>query len=101
MHSDEFFGTGRAVEADSPIFGDTWPLNRSAPTLAKVGAGCTSDQHTAAVLIEIGISEDRIAELKQQKIIGSLTAIRSNGRFHHAWRLRTECWISSSTNPGR
>jgi hypothetical protein len=25
MHSDEFFGTGCAVEADSPIFGDTWP----------------------------------------------------------------------------
>jgi gluconokinase len=24
----------------------------------------------------------------------SLTAIRPNGRFHRAWRTRTECWIS-------
>jgi hypothetical protein len=71
VHSNEFFGTGCAVEADSPIFGDTWPsLNRSAPSLTEVGAGCTSDQHTAAVLIEIGISKDGIAEWKQQKIIG-------------------------------
>jgi hypothetical protein len=45
-------------------------LNRSAPSLTEVGAGCTSDQHTAAVLIEIGISKDGIAEWKQQKIIG-------------------------------
>jgi len=46
------------------------PLNRSAPSLTEVDAGCTSDQHTAAVMIEIGISKDGIDELKQKKIIG-------------------------------
>jgi hypothetical protein len=35
-----------------------------------VGADFTSDQNTAAVLIEIGISKDSIAEWKQQTIIG-------------------------------
>jgi crotonobetainyl-CoA:carnitine CoA-transferase CaiB-like acyl-CoA transferase len=71
VRSDEFFGTGCAVEAGRPKSSrHLAPLNRSAPSLTEVDAGCTSDQHTAAVLIEIGISEARIAELKQQKIIG-------------------------------
>jgi hypothetical protein len=33
----------------------------------EAGARSSIDQHTAAVLIEIGIGEDRVAELKQQR----------------------------------
>jgi hypothetical protein len=62
---------GYAVEADNPIFGEhLTPLNRFFRSRSKADAECTIDRHPAAVLIEIGLSEDRVAELEQQKIIG-------------------------------
>lgn len=57
----------------------------------------TIDPRTAAVLIEIRISEDRIAGWKQQRIIGLRRRFGPKGVFTIAWRPRTECWKSSST----
>jgi crotonobetainyl-CoA:carnitine CoA-transferase CaiB-like acyl-CoA transferase len=73
MQDDDFFAAGYAVDADSPVFGEhrrLAPLQKFSRSLTKADAGCTIGQHTGAVLREIGISDDRIAELITGGVIG-------------------------------
>ncbi|MCW2685739.1 MAG: caib/baif family protein, partial [Mycobacterium sp.] len=70
---DDFFGAGYAVTADSPVFGEhrrLAPLYRFSRSRTKAGGGCTIGQHTEAVLQEIGVSAQRIAELGKAGVIG-------------------------------
>jgi crotonobetainyl-CoA:carnitine CoA-transferase CaiB-like acyl-CoA transferase len=73
MQDDDFFAAGYAVEADSPIFGEhrrLAPLQKFSRSPTKADAGCTVGQHTGAVLREIGVSDDRIADLSDRGVIG-------------------------------
>jgi crotonobetainyl-CoA:carnitine CoA-transferase CaiB-like acyl-CoA transferase len=73
MQDDDFFGAGYAVTADSPVFGEhrrLAPLYRFSRSRTKAGGGCTIGQHTEAVLQEIGVSAQRIAELGKAGVIG-------------------------------
>lgn len=73
LQTDPFFDAGYSVEAVSPIFDEhrrLAPLCRFSRSLTKADAGCTIGQHTEAVLREIGLTDARIAELRDQKIVG-------------------------------
>jgi crotonobetainyl-CoA:carnitine CoA-transferase CaiB-like acyl-CoA transferase len=73
LQTDPFFHAGYAVEATSPIFDEhrrLAPLVRFSRSLTKADGGCTIGQHTDAVLREIGLSDQRIAELREKSVIG-------------------------------
>jgi len=62
------------VEAVSPIFDRhrrLAPLCRFSRSPTKADAGCTIGQHTDAVLREIGLDDDHIADLRSRRIIGA------------------------------
>jgi crotonobetainyl-CoA:carnitine CoA-transferase CaiB-like acyl-CoA transferase len=73
LQTDPFFHAGYAAEATSPIFDEhrrLAPLVRFSRSLTKADGGCTIGQHTDAVLREIGLSAQHIAELREKSIIG-------------------------------
>ncbi|MFF3573329.1 CaiB/BaiF CoA transferase family protein [Nocardia jiangxiensis] len=72
LQSDPFFEAGYSVEAVSPIFDEhrrLAPLTRFSRSRTKADAGCTIGQHTRAVLGEIGVGQERIAELLELGVI--------------------------------
>jgi crotonobetainyl-CoA:carnitine CoA-transferase CaiB-like acyl-CoA transferase len=73
LQTDPYFEAGYAVQAYSPIFGEhrrLAPLCRFSRSRSKAEAGCTIGQHTDAVLREIGLDDDRIADLRSREIVG-------------------------------
>lgn len=73
LQTDPYFEAGYAVEAVSPIFEQhrrLAPLCRFSRSRTRADAGCTVGQHTDAVLRELGLSGDRIAELRSKQIVG-------------------------------
>jgi crotonobetainyl-CoA:carnitine CoA-transferase CaiB-like acyl-CoA transferase len=73
LQTDRYFEAGYAVEAVSPIFEEhrrLAPLCRFSRSQTKAGAGCTIGQHTDAVLRELGLDDDAIADLRSKEIVG-------------------------------
>ncbi|BBU21026.1 CoA transferase [Mycobacterium xenopi] len=73
LQTDLYFEAGYSVEAVSPIFDRhrrLAPLYRFSRSRTKADAGCMIGQHTDAVLREIGLDDDRIADLRSRRIIG-------------------------------
>jgi crotonobetainyl-CoA:carnitine CoA-transferase CaiB-like acyl-CoA transferase len=73
LQTDPYFEAGYAVEAVSPIFEEhrrLAPLCRFSRSQTKADAGCTVGQHTDAVLRELGLDDDAIAELRAGEIVG-------------------------------
>jgi crotonobetainyl-CoA:carnitine CoA-transferase CaiB-like acyl-CoA transferase len=73
LQTDPYFEAGYAVEAHSPIFEEhrrLAPLCRFSRSRTKADAGCTVGQHTDAVLRELGLDDDAIAELRAREIVG-------------------------------
>ncbi|WP_166903560.1 CaiB/BaiF CoA-transferase family protein [Mycobacterium sp. DL440] len=73
LQTDPFFEAGYSVQAHSPIFEEhrrLAPLCRFSRSRSEAKAGCTIGQHTDAVLREIGLDEDEIAELRAGKVVG-------------------------------
>jgi crotonobetainyl-CoA:carnitine CoA-transferase CaiB-like acyl-CoA transferase len=73
LQTDPFFEAGYAVDAVSPIFDEhrrLAPLVTFSRSVTKADGGCTIGQHTDAVLREIGLTEERIAELREKSVIG-------------------------------
>jgi crotonobetainyl-CoA:carnitine CoA-transferase CaiB-like acyl-CoA transferase len=73
LQTDPFFEAGYAVEAVSPIFEEhrrLAPLCRFSRSRTKADAGCTIGQHTHAVLRELGLDDDVIADLRAKEIVG-------------------------------
>jgi crotonobetainyl-CoA:carnitine CoA-transferase CaiB-like acyl-CoA transferase len=73
LQTDPFFEAGYAVEAVSPIFEEhrrLAPLCRFSRSRSRAESGCTIGQHTDAVLRELGLDADVIAELRTNGIIG-------------------------------
>jgi crotonobetainyl-CoA:carnitine CoA-transferase CaiB-like acyl-CoA transferase len=72
LQSDECFEAGYSVETRSPIFDEhrrLAPLYRFSRSRTKADGGCTVGQHTYAVLREIGLDDERIADLRSRGII--------------------------------
>jgi crotonobetainyl-CoA:carnitine CoA-transferase CaiB-like acyl-CoA transferase len=73
LQTDPYFEAGYAVEAVSPIFEEhrrLAPLCRFSRSQTKAEAGCTIGQHTDAVLRELGLDDDAIADLRSKEIVG-------------------------------
>jgi crotonobetainyl-CoA:carnitine CoA-transferase CaiB-like acyl-CoA transferase len=73
LQTDPYFEAGYAVEAVSPIFEEhrrLAPLCRFSRSQTNAGAGCTIGQHTDAVLRELGLDDDAIADLRSKEIVG-------------------------------
>jgi crotonobetainyl-CoA:carnitine CoA-transferase CaiB-like acyl-CoA transferase len=73
LQTDPYFEAGYAVDAVSPIFEEhrrLAPLCRFSRSRSRADAGCTIGQHTDAILREIGLDDDRIAELRAKEIVG-------------------------------
>ncbi|MFD5810276.1 CaiB/BaiF CoA transferase family protein [Rhodococcus aetherivorans] len=73
LQGDEYFEAGYTVLADSPIFDEhrrLAPLTRFSRSGVKADAGCTIGEHTDSVLTEIGLTPERIAELREKKAVG-------------------------------
>jgi crotonobetainyl-CoA:carnitine CoA-transferase CaiB-like acyl-CoA transferase len=73
LQTDPYFEAGYAVEAVSPIFEEhrrLAPLCRFSRSRTKAEAGCTIGQHTDAVLRELGLDDDAIADLRSKEIVG-------------------------------
>ncbi len=73
LQTDRYFQAGYAVEAVSPIFEEhrrLAPLCRFSRSQTKAEAGCTIGQHTDAVLRELGLDDDAIADLRSKEIVG-------------------------------
>jgi crotonobetainyl-CoA:carnitine CoA-transferase CaiB-like acyl-CoA transferase len=72
LQTDTCRDAGYSVEADSPIFDKHLrlaPLYRFSRSLTKASGGCTTGQHTAAILSAIGIDDNHIADLQSRGII--------------------------------
>ena len=72
LQTDQFFEAGYAVEACSPIFEEhrrLAPLCTFSRSRTRADAGCTIGQHTDAVLREIGLGEEAIADLRVKTIV--------------------------------
>jgi crotonobetainyl-CoA:carnitine CoA-transferase CaiB-like acyl-CoA transferase len=72
LQSDTCRDAGYSVEADSPIFDKHLrlaPLYRFSRSSTKASGGCTVGQHTAAILSEIGVDDNQIADLHSRGII--------------------------------
>jgi crotonobetainyl-CoA:carnitine CoA-transferase CaiB-like acyl-CoA transferase len=73
LQTDPYFEAGYSVQAYSPIFEEhrrLAPLCRFSRSRSKAEAGCTIGQHTDAVLREIGLDDDKIADLRSREIVG-------------------------------
>jgi crotonobetainyl-CoA:carnitine CoA-transferase CaiB-like acyl-CoA transferase len=73
LQTDPYYEAGYAVDAVSPIFEEhrrLAPLCRFSRSRSNADAGCTVGQHTDAVLRELGLDDDAIAELRVKKIVG-------------------------------
>jgi crotonobetainyl-CoA:carnitine CoA-transferase CaiB-like acyl-CoA transferase len=73
LQTDQYFEAGYSVRAHSPIFEEhrrLAPLCTFSRSRTRADAGCTIGQHTDAVLREIGLDDDRIADLKANEIVG-------------------------------
>jgi crotonobetainyl-CoA:carnitine CoA-transferase CaiB-like acyl-CoA transferase len=73
LQTDPFFEAGYAVNATSPIFDEhrrLAPLVRLSRSLTKADGGCTIGQHTTVVLGELGLTPQRLAELREKSVIG-------------------------------
>lgn len=73
LQGDEYFEAGYTVLADSPVFDEhrrLAPLTRFSRSGVKADAGCMIGEHTDSVLSEIGISPERISELREKDIVG-------------------------------
>lgn len=73
MQTDEFHHAGYTVTAVSPVFDEhrrLAPLNYFSRSAVKADAGCTLGQHTDALLREIGYDDDRIAGLRDRRVVG-------------------------------
>jgi crotonobetainyl-CoA:carnitine CoA-transferase CaiB-like acyl-CoA transferase len=73
LQTDPYYEAGYAVDAVSPIFEEhrrLAPLCRFSRSRTRAEAGCTIGQHTDAVLHELGLGDDAIADLRARKIIG-------------------------------
>jgi crotonobetainyl-CoA:carnitine CoA-transferase CaiB-like acyl-CoA transferase len=73
LQTDPYFEAGYAVDAVSPIFEEhrrLAPLCRFSRSRSKADAGCRVGQHTDAVLRELGLADDAIADLRAKEIVG-------------------------------
>jgi crotonobetainyl-CoA:carnitine CoA-transferase CaiB-like acyl-CoA transferase len=73
LQSDPYYEAGYAVDAHSPIFEEhrrLAPLCTFSRSRTRADAGCTIGQHTEAVLREIGLDEEAIADLRATEIVG-------------------------------
>jgi crotonobetainyl-CoA:carnitine CoA-transferase CaiB-like acyl-CoA transferase len=73
LQTDPYFEAGYAVEAVSPIFDRhrrLAPLCRFSRSRTRAEAGCTIGQHTDAVLRELGLDDDAIADMRKKAVIG-------------------------------
>jgi crotonobetainyl-CoA:carnitine CoA-transferase CaiB-like acyl-CoA transferase len=73
LQTDPYFEAGYAVDAVSPIFEEhrrLAPLCRFSRSRTRADAGCTIGQHTDAVLRELGLADDAIADLRAKEIVG-------------------------------
>ncbi|MEE2057173.1 CaiB/BaiF CoA transferase family protein [Rhodococcus artemisiae] len=72
LQDDVYFEAGYSVLADSPVFDEhrrLAPLTRFSRSGVKADAGCMIGEHTDSVLSEIGISPERISELREKDIV--------------------------------
>src|SRR6201996_7843552 len=73
LQTDQYYQAGYAVDAHSPIFEDhrrLAPLCRFSRSRTRADAGCTIGQHTDAILRELGLDDDGIADLRAKEIAG-------------------------------
>jgi crotonobetainyl-CoA:carnitine CoA-transferase CaiB-like acyl-CoA transferase len=73
LQTDPYFDAGYALEAVSPIFEEhrrLAPLCRFSRSRTNADAGCTIGQHTDAVLHELGLDDEAIADLRAKEIVG-------------------------------
>ncbi|QEN16458.1 CoA transferase [Mycolicibacterium sp. ELW1] len=73
LQTDSYYEAGYAVDAVSPIFEEhrrLAPLCRFSRSQTRADAGCTIGQHTDAVLRELGLDDDAIADLRAREIVG-------------------------------
>jgi crotonobetainyl-CoA:carnitine CoA-transferase CaiB-like acyl-CoA transferase len=73
LQTDPYYEAGYAVDAHSPIFDEhrrLAPLCTFSRSRMRADAGCTIGQHTDAVLREIGLDADAIADLRAREIVG-------------------------------
>jgi crotonobetainyl-CoA:carnitine CoA-transferase CaiB-like acyl-CoA transferase len=73
LQTDPYYEAGYAVDAVSPIFDEhrrLAPLCTFSRSRTNAEAGCTIGQHTDAVLRELGLGDDRIADLRAKEIVG-------------------------------
>jgi crotonobetainyl-CoA:carnitine CoA-transferase CaiB-like acyl-CoA transferase len=73
LQTDPYYEAGYAVDAHSPIFEEhrrLAPLCRFSRSRTRADAGCTLGQHTDAVLREIGLDDNAIADLRAKEIVG-------------------------------
>lgn len=72
MQTDEFYEAGYAVDAVSPIFDEyrrPAPLSRFSRSQSRAEGGCTIGQHTVAILRELGLDEEKIADLQARRVV--------------------------------
>jgi crotonobetainyl-CoA:carnitine CoA-transferase CaiB-like acyl-CoA transferase len=73
LQTDQYYEAGYAVDAVSPIFEEhrrLAPLCRFSRSRSKAEAGCTIGQHTDVILRELGLDDERIADLRAAKVVG-------------------------------
>ena len=73
LQSDEYYDAGYCVNAMSPIFEEhrrLSPATRFSRSGTKAEGGCTTGEHTDAVLSELGYERAVIEELKARNVIG-------------------------------
>lgn len=72
LMGDEAFAAGYSVAATNPIFGEhrrLTPATGFSRSVTKAGGGCLAGDHTDAILREIGYDDERIADLRDRKIV--------------------------------
>jgi len=73
LQEDECFELGLSVTAVSPVFDEyrrLAPVTTFSRSAVKADSSCLIGQHTDAILTEIGVPADRIAELRGKGVIG-------------------------------
>jgi len=73
LQSDTGFELGLCVEAVSPVFDEyrrLAPVTTFSRSAVKADSSCMIGEHTDAILAEIGISAERIADLRSRRIVG-------------------------------
>lgn len=73
LQDDAGFDLGLSVAAVSPVFDEyrrLAPATTFSRSAVKADSSCLIGQHTDAILAEIGVPDDRIAELRARRVIG-------------------------------